>query len=138
MNWTQLLATVFQLFMVAGLMISFSDASNFNCTAFRGCCVGEIFTCECVTDGPGVTVWNGSVFESADECKKIIINQDFVPGECGGIRAQGIRKNNITFASQLNMTIDLRYNGKTVRCTLDNGPNSLTLIGNITVNFPSG
>ena len=120
------------------MTISFCNASNFNCTAFSGCCVGETFTCECVVDGTGATVWSGSVFESTDRCTNIIINQDYIPGECGGIKAKGIKKNKTTFASHLNMTIDLRYNGKTVMCILDNGFDSQTLIGNITINFTSG
>ena len=126
--------------MVAGLTISLSDTSNFSCTAFDGCnsCVGGIFTCECTVDGAGVTVWSGSIFESSGICMNIVLNQDFVPGECDGIRAQGIRKNNTTFVSQLNMTIDQRYNGKAVMCILDNGFDSQTLIGNITITFTSG
>ena len=115
-------------------------SSDFTCESLSGCgCPGETYTCQCTVDRPGTTVWKGTLIQgSHGDCPTgIVLHRDNIPNECGGFIARGIHINDNTFTSQMNFTINTRYNGKTIECNLFSN-DVLTNIGSISLNFTVG
>ena len=123
---------------ISDMSASTDGGSHFNCRAIGGCsCSEEIFSCECAAVGAGLIVWSGSSVSDSG-CQNIVLYRDYVPQECGGIRAQHISVTDTEVVSQLNITVDFHHTGKTLQCVLNNGPGSQTLIGSTTLDFTSG
>ena len=85
---------------------------------------------ECIVNGEGAITWSGSAFEcKASENQLILFVIDQGTSACnnGAVKAQ--RSNN---TSQLIIT-DSSLSGSNIKCTYNNGTNSVAVIGNLSV-----
>ena len=105
-------------------------------------CPGDVLTYECTVVGGGVTVWKGSAFDN--RCGKsgneLVLLHDRYHGvsgdykfcEDGSIEARGVRVENSSYTSQLNVTLTSNITGKSIECAHDDGSN-LTTIGSLNI-----
>ena len=113
-----------------------------------GTCIGHQLVYECTTIGPGSTVWTGTAFHCRSRSIVLshsLFNTDGAEGNCniGGrvivghsLRAASIN-NNYAYTSQLNVTVDARMSGETVKCVYNDGA-SENIIGNDTIVIREG
>ena len=104
----------------------------------NGCiCPGHQVTYECTIVGGGTTVWNGSAFNCTSDQIPLRHSQfesGTAVGVCndGAIVAHGIRRENYTFISQLNVTIEQNMIGRTIQCVYHDGIH-ITIVGSETI-----
>ena len=104
-------------------------------------CPGQLVIYECTTEGPGSTRWRGSVFNCTSNEIRLRHSQfdsGSAVGVCndGAILARGIRRDNLTFISQLSVTIEKSMMGKTIQCLHHDGING-NIVGSHTISFGS-
>ena len=106
--------------------MSNSAASNeFMPLTVRDSCPGDVLTYTCTINGSGNTIWSGTAFNCETKMNEIILrhsqfNESGSSGNCndGAIMAQSLRViNNTCYSSQLNVTVDLDMNNKTIQCS---------------------
>ena len=110
-------------------------------------CPGDIVTYECtVTGGRGeTTVWKGGAFHCPSNKHEIVLlhsrftseSEDEAFGECndGAIVGRGLRVENNSYTSQLNVTLTSDLAGESIECVHDDGIN-ITKVGSL--NIPTG
>ena len=105
---------------------------------------GDVLTYTCTINGGGNTIWSGSAFNCETKMNEIILrhsqfNVSGSSGNCndGAIMAQSLRDiNNTCFSSQLNVTVGLEMNNKTIQCT--HSFETITTIGVATISVATG
>ena len=105
-------------------------------------CTGHVLTYECTVTGSGSTVWKGSAFECTSGeivLQHNLFDQMMAAGVCndGLFSAYGIRVDNNSYTSQLNITVSHSAAGKTIECAYDNGQREAS-IGTDTISITTG
>ena len=89
-------------------------------------CPQDIVTYECTVCGLA-TAWEGTALDSCSGGEIALTNRDFMDPImtiiCSGgrIAARGVSVKDGCFTSQLNITFNATLQGRTVRCSVDNG-----------------
>ena len=89
-------------------------------------CPGDVVTYQCTVCGLA-TAWEGTALDTCSGGEIALTNTDFEPPNdpivCrgGAIAARGILEENGCLISRLNITFDVTLQGRTVRCSVDNG-----------------
>ena len=106
-------------------------------------CPGQTLTYECVVEGGGTTVWQGSALNCLSDTRFLLRHSQFDSGitdkECnnGSIVAHSVRVVDDSYISQLNVKVSPEMNNKTVECLYDDGTMT-ALIGISTVTITTG
>ena len=87
-------------------------------------CPGDELMYTCTVNGSGNTIWSGSAFDCETKMNEIILrhsqfSQSGSTGVCNGgaISARSLGVINGTFfSSQLNVTVNMEMNNKTIQC----------------------
>ena len=105
-------------------------------------CPGDIVTYECTVIGGhgGTTVWRGSALHCPNSEHMIqLVHGHFASekesfGDCndGSIVARGLRVENNSYTSQLNVTLTYDMAGESIECVYDDGINT-TKVGSLNV-----
>ena len=124
-----------QYMIVEGELISPSGCS----------CPGDQLTFDCSVQSGVATVWQGSAFDCIS--RSIILlhsrfSEQSLPagGECndGNIIAYSIGEFNHTFISQLNVTVTMNMNNKTIECAVEYPNRTQLNSGKSTVKIATG
>ena len=105
-------------------------------------CSQDAVTYECRVCGL-VTVWEGTALDSCSGSEIALTNEDFLPPIrtifCNDrtVAARGISAENGCFTSQLNITFNADLQGRTVRCSVDNGTHA-SQVGRDTLALSTG
>ena len=108
-------------------------------------CPGDVLTYTCTIYGRGNTIWSGSAFDCETKMNEIILRHSQFnksagsSGNCndGAITAQSLSAvNNTRFSSQLQVTVDLEMNNKTIQCA--HSSETITAIGVDTISVATG
>ena len=109
-------------------------------------CPGDTLTFECAVMGKsyGLTVWTGSVFSNCLAVQEIVLFHSDIGAngastlrKCSYIHgnvsivAQGLRVENGSYISQLNVTVTSDVIGKSIECLYDNQINTTTTVGSL-------
>ena len=105
-------------------------------------CPGQQALYECAVFGPGTTIWQGSAFDCrSGEIQLLHIANRFegTTDVCneGAVIGTGCSVIDSCYTSQLNVTLDQRFNGTTIRCVYDSGSGTVD-IGDVSVIVISG
>jgi hypothetical protein len=108
-------------------------------------CPGYSATYDCIIDGSGATVWQGSAVLHQCQAQNnglLLRHSEFntsrgITESCGGIVARSIGKINNTYFSQLTVIVSQELNGTEVECAHDNGA-SINRIGSKIVTLTTG
>jgi hypothetical protein len=97
----------------------------------------------CTINGGGSTIWSGSAFDCETRMDEIILRHSQFEtgssGNCNGgaVNAQSLGViNNTCFSSQLNVTVDLEMNNRTVQCA--HSSETITTVGVGTISIATG
>ena len=100
-------------------------------------CPGDIVTYECTVIGGqgGTTVWTGSAFHCPSSDHMIQLVHGHFASEKGSVRycndgdivARGLRVENNSYTSQLNVTLTSDLAGESIECFHDDGINFTTV-----------
>ena len=113
-----------------------SEETNFQSLTSCNCLVQNI-TYECTVSGGTFTVWSGSAFMcQGGEISLRHVGFLTAIGECnsGAVIARGIKTNSSRFTSQLTVRLSQELIGRSVTCSVEDGPNLIAVgSGNLTV-----
>ena len=86
------------------------------------------------------TVWEGTALDSCSGGEITLTNQDLRTILCNGgtVAARGISAENGCFTSQLYITFNVGFQGRTVKCSVDNGTHASQVGSSIILALSTG
>ena len=93
-------------------------------------CLGHELTFECTVDGDGATYWQGSALQECRTQNRVIIrhsqhhtrqNTTEECGSTGTVVGTPVSAVNMSYTSQLTITVSQYLNGSTIECVSDRG-----------------
>ena len=104
-------------------------------------CPGDVLTYTCTVVGGGATLWSGTAFSCSNTRNEILLRHSRFSveggafGDCtnGDLVGRSLSVQDNCYTSQLNVTVSLGLNGRTVECTNDIMSTEMAVVGRSTI-----
>lgn len=139
------LVSIVHVLTVGSLVFSAVESSSSGLTLLTSCtCPGYQLIFECTVFGGGATVWRGTALDQCPRGQLFMRHSEFQSGRTwtcinGQIIGRTVSVSNLSYTSQLAVTVSNGLIGRDVQCSHDNGTTGMPyVIGVSTIQITTG